>query len=883
MRGFFHIVTAIVLFSSSPVFADNNADFVYYFSHDDNNFVNWGKIFSFDSIPDSTAADSVSHERWFRIAADSLEGTIDYSAADSIVYDMEHHKTYIYHTGNVKYKTYTLKADFIIFDWDTKTLMAKIVTDSTGKKLAAPYFEDGDDHLTGDTVSYAFGTKKGKIYDFKTQQGDGYVHFEEAKKTNDNQYYGKTGYYTTCDLDHPHFYIQTEKAKVVPDKIAVTGPANLVIADVPTPLFLPFGIFPIKKGQTSGILIPQYGNDFSRGYFLRSGGYYFALSKYFDLALTGDIYSRGSWGLHTASSYVKRYRFRGTLDLDYSVNKYGLSFDPAYSQNKGFLLTWNHSQDAKAHPGSNFSANVRLGTSDYLSNNSYSSSYLTNQLSSSVSYSRAFTGTPFSLSAALRHDQNIQTHVVDLTLPEATLSMSRIYPLKKLVDDDQNPLSQFGINYTMSTRNYVSTTDSLLFQNSTLDKFQNGFSHVIATSAPVKLFKYFTLTPSFNYTENWFFQTIRKEYDPDTLITSSIDTSGETIYDTTVTLVRVDTIPGFKAARYYNMSIGLSTKLYGLLQFHGKIKAIRHVLTPTLSFNYTPDFSDPKWGYYGTYYPGNNLENVKYSIFEGGIYGSPPSGKVGSIGLSLGNNLEMKVYSKKDSIKHEKKIKLIESFSVSGSYNLAVDSLNLSDISFSGYTTLFDKVKLNVSGSFDPYVLDSSGVNINQFEWDVNHRLGRFNGGNVSLSTSFQSKRKENPGLQTNKGTEEEREMVWSDPNAYIDFNVPWSFNVSYNLRVSNIPTIGGRDSISTTQTTNFGGDVNITPNWKVQMTTGYDFQLKEFTYTSINIYRDLHCWEMSFQWIPFGLRKSYLFNLNVKSSVLQDLKLTRKRDWTEY
>ena len=332
------------------------------------------------------------------------------------------------------------------------------------------------------------------------------------------------------------------------------------------------------------------------------------------------------------------------------------------------------------------------------------------------------------------------------------------------------------------------------------------------------------------------------------------------------------------------MGASVTTKVYAMAQFNGKLKAIRHVLTPTMSFNYTPDFGDPRYGYYGEYYPSpSNSGPTQYSIFEGGIYGGPGRGEIGSIGLNLGNTLDIKVYSKKDSVKHEKKIRLIENLSLSSSYNLAADSLNFSDIGFSAYTTIAKKIRINISGSFDPYVLDTLGRNINTFEWTENQRIGRFNGGNLAISTDFQSMRRENQDMETDAGTEEEREMVWNNPQDYIDFTTPWNLSVSYNLRVTNLPTDQGADSLFTTQSASFSGDIAVTPNWKVQVTSGYDFQLKDFTYTSIDIYRDLHCWQMSFRWIPFGVRQSYLFNINVKAGVLQDLKLTRRKDWTEY
>jgi lipopolysaccharide assembly outer membrane protein LptD (OstA) len=864
-------------------------NFVYFNEQSNESVVYSASLAEVDTnkTPDSLSIDTITlngSNLWYDLAPDALDALINYKGVDSIVYDLDSGKTYIYAKGEIEYQTFSLKADFIEFDWEAKTICAKQITDSTGKKGELVYFKDGEEEFYAEDMCYNFGTRKGKIYYFRAQEGEGYIAVQQAKKLDDDAYYGDHLSYTTCDLDHPHFYISAQKAKVMPKEIAVTGPANLVIADVPTPLFLPFGIFPINRGRTSGLIIPQYGNNLNQGFFLRNGGYYFALSDYYDLALTGDIYSRGSWGLHAASRYKLNYKFSGNVGIDYTKNKIGFPFAPDYSENTGFFVRWSHTQDAKARPNTTFSANVNAGTSDYLANNSYSSSYLTNQLNSGISYSQIFPNSPFNLTVALRHNQSTSDNLVNLTLPEATLSMNRIYPFKKLTDNRDGFLSQFAVAYSLNTRNQITQVDSLLFTPATFQNMNNGMQHRITTAAPVKFLKYFTFSPAFNYTENWYLESIRKNYDPQVITDTLISSTGEDSIVSYTQYVDIDTVNGFVAARYFNMSASVITKIYSTAQFRGKFKAIRHVMTPSLSFNYTPDFGAAKWGYYGDYYTSPDATAATpYSIFEQSIYGGPARGEVGSIGLNIANTLEIKVFSKKDTVNQERKIKILEGFNFGSSYNIAADSLNFSDITFSAYTTLFKSIRINFSGSFDPYVLDSLGRNINTFEWNQNNRIGRFNGGFVSLSTSFNSQRKTNPEKATTAGTLEEREMVWNNPNDYIDFEVPWDFSVSYNLRVTNTPTSEGVDSLYTTQSATFQGNLSLTPNWKLLVTSGYDFQLKDFTYTSIDIYRQLHCWEMGFKWIPFGVRQSYIFNINVKASVLQDLKLTRKRDWTEY
>ncbi len=883
----FLLLTALALFSTN--IRAENANVV--------SFIEQSTVFAVDTskslLPDSLATDTLITEAdstnaptlWYAITPDSLDSRIDYGAVDSIIYDLDSGKTYIYISGEVLYGDFQLKADYIEFDWTSKIMKAHQTVDSTGKKGPPAYFEDGEESFAAESMLYNFETKNGKINNFKRQEGEGYIIVEQGKKNADNAYFGAGAHYTTCDLDHPHFYINANKAKIVPQKIAVTGPANLVVADVPTPLFLPFGIFPINRGRSSGLLIPQYGYSFTQGFFLRNGGYYFAISDHIDLSATGTIFSNGSWGLNTTAGYAGRYRYKGNLSMQYSRNKYGLSFQPDFREDRGFYVRWTHNQDPKARPGSSFSANASFGTSDFLTNNAFNETYLNNSYNSSISYNKTFTGTPFTMSAALRHNQNTSSGLVDLTLPDVAVNMSRIYPLKKVLNDPRNQLNQFGINYRMDFRNFLSVPDSTLFTPATLDQMQNGFSHSLSASSPFKVLKYFTLTPSFNYNENWYFETVRRNYNPDSTFTEVTDPiTGEIITDTIINYFAVDTVPGFTAARWYNLSTSLTTKLYGVMSFRkGKVKAIRHVITPTFSFSYRPDYASPDFGYYGTYYNAPGSDPLTYSIFEGSLFGGPPSGQSGSIGINLANNLEMKVRDSKDTITGERKVKLIDNFIINSSYNIAADSLNWSLINASAYTTLFDKVRVNVSGSLDPYIRNEQGIRLNQYEWNVNNRLGRFNSSNIALSTSLRSQRKNNETLSTDAGTFEERQMVWDNPSFYIDYELPWQFTVNYNLRIQNQLNAEGTDTITTTQTFNMSGDVSLTPNWKIQMSTCYDFQLKEFTFTSVDIYRNLHCWEMSFRWIPFGARRSYIFNVNVKASVLQDLKLSRKRDWNEY
>ncbi|PCH65043.1 MAG: hypothetical protein COC01_10490 [Bacteroidetes bacterium] len=839
-------------------------------------------IFTDSLTPDTSKIDSnqlVQITPETQISSSAIESKVEYSSDDSIRLDVSEQKVYLFGNANINYEEINLKASYIEFDLKNNIVFAKGTIDSAGKEIGKPVFEDNEQSFSAKTITYNFETTKGLITQVITQEGEGYIHSDTVKKHANDVYFIKNGAYTTCDLEHPHFAIKSPRIKVIPDDKIITGPAYLSIADIPTPLAVPFGIFPNKKGQASGILIPTYGESVNAGFFLQGGGYYFGISDNLDLAIRGDTYTKGSWALRAASSYKKRYKYSGKLSTGYSVFKFGEKELPTFSKTNDFFINWKHDQDPKARPNSRFSANVNARSSTYNKFNSNNSSdYLSNTFKSNISYSKSWAGKPYNLSVNFTHSQNVLNKTVDLNIPEVVFSISRFYPLKRKTSVGKPKFyEKISMGYTTNLRNTISY-DSLFTPSNTsefitrsIPRFRNGMKHDIPISTSFKILKHLNFTPSFNYTERWYLQSIEKRWDnPNNILVT-------------------DTIRDFKTARNYSTSAAFTTKLYGMYQFKSKrIKAIRHVLTPSIGFSFRPDFGEEKRGYYKIVQIDTLGNEQTYSIFENSIYGSPLKGKSGLANFRLHNNLEMKVRSLKDTITHTKKIVLIENLTLSTSYNLAADSLKWSKIIISGFTTLFKRLYIKYDARFDPYIIDTLGRNINKFEWKENKRIARFENSDWNFSLNWNIGPEVFKKKKSAKATEEELEMINKHPDAYVDFNIPWSLNLSYSLRHSSNYHFSGKlkpDSITKNivQTLSFSGDINLTPKWKIGYRSGYDFVNKEISYTTIDIYRDLHCWEMTFNWIPFGFRQSYNLGIKVKASVLEDLKLNRKREWYDY
>lgn len=791
------------------------------------------------------------------ILADDFQSKVTYQAEDSILYDLESGMVYLYGDARMDYEDIRLEADYIHLNFNTRTLFSTGMPDSSGETTGRPVFHQGEDVFNAETIQYNFKSKRGKITEITTKEGDGYIHGQTVKKEADNTTYVHKGYYTTCNADTPHFCLRSSKIKVIPNNKVVTGPADLYIMEVPTPVAIPFGFFPNVKGRSSGILFPMYGESRQLGFFLRNGGYYLGISDHFDLALTGDLYSRGSWRVNAFSNYAWRYRFSGNFSANYSYTRISREELPDYSLEKAFFIRWNHTQDAKARPGSTFTANVNAGSNTfYRFNLSNSNNFLTNTFTSSVAWSKAWTGSPFNLSVAATHSQNTQTRDISLSIPSATFNMARQTPFKRRSQvGSVRWYEKIGIGYTSSFLNTITTKDSLLFEESSLQQFRYGMQHSIPINTNFTVAKYFTFTPGVSYNERWYLRTIDKRWDADSRS------------------VVVDTVDGFKSARDFNFSASMNTRIYGLVQFRrGRLAAIRHVMTPSVSFTWRPDFGDEFFGYYKKVQVDTTGRLQNYSIFEGGVFGGPASGKSSILNFSLDNNFEMKLRKKTDSVDVEKKVKILESLALSTNYNLAADSLNWAPISLTARATIIEKISLNMFATLDPYTTGENGVRINRSEWDENGRLARLTSGNASVN--FAIVKRSNKEERKTAATEQEKEVL-SRVDEYIDINVPFSLNVAYNLFYQNTTD----QTAQINQTLSFNGDLQLTPSWKVTYNSGYDFKAKDISYTSLGIYRDLHCWEMSLNWVPFGFQQNFFFQINVKSSMLQDLKLTRKND----
>lgn len=811
--------------------------------------------------------------------SNAIATKITYKSTDSLRFNIQEKKVFLYNKADISYEKINLKADFVAMDFGMNEVFAKGVADSNGIFQGNPIFKEDEKAFDSKEMLYNFHSKKGLIKQVITQESEGFVHGEKVKKMADDITYIKNGKFTTCDQEHPHFDIRFGRAKAIPNKKIITGPAFLYIEDIPTPLFVPLGYFPNTKNQSSGILFPTYGESPTRGFFFENGGYYFAVSDYVDLALRGDIYTRGSWGIHTLSNYNRRYKYNGALNFDYVVNIDGEKNTPGYSKNTDFSLNWRFNQDAKARPNSRFAANVNLRSSKYDRFAQNINNIFTNTTSSSISYSTTF-GTNYFLNINLGESYNTNTRIIDLNLPTIAFSANRFNPFqKKIQSGEVKWYENISVSYSMEAQNKINTYDSNLFTRKTIEEMQNGIRHSIPISSSIKVLKYFTLTNSVNINERWYFKTIKKEWSNDTLLSKN---------DTVITTE----IKGFSRALDFQLSSSINTRIYGMLQMkRGPIRAIRHVLTPSIGFSWRPDFGTPLWNYYHSYVDGNGVIQ-KYSKFEGSIYGSPENGKYGSIGFSLNNSLEIKIPSKKDTITGMKKLVLIESFSLSTSYNMAADSLNWAPLTINGRTTLFKNVSLNYMSTWDPYVKTKSNRRINEFEWDINRRLMRLDytewrvGINLNLNPAFFKKKSTTTSANQEVKPQYGQNSV-SNINQnlgdHVDFSIPWNLNINYSYWYSSTYNATNTNySKDFTQTINFSGDVNLTTKWKLGFSGGYDIKAKDFTYASFDVYRDLHCWEMRFNWIPFGWRQSWSFTINVKASVLKDLKWDKKKDYRD-
>ena len=799
-----------------------------------------------------------------------LDARIDYSAEDSLTFFLDNKDVFLYNKAKIDYDKMKLESGFMTVNFDTKTLFAEGVKDSTDTITQSPIFKEGNAEYKSKELKYNFDTKQGLISNVFTKESDGYLHGEKVKKKDDSTMYISSGMFTTCDNeDHPHFGISFSKAKAITDDKIVTGPAWFSLMEIPLPVGIPFAYFPFTDGKKSGFLMPSYGNAANRGYYLRNIGWYFAINDYIDLALRGDIYTNLSYALNISSSYVKRYKYRGSIEFRYEDNHTGLKNTPSYSSSSDFKFRWTHSQEAKSHPYRTFSANVNLVSSKFNQYTTNVSDYFNNTTTSSIAFSTRF-GSAWSFTANLGESYNINSGAISLDLPSMTLSSIQFYPFRKKKSSGKRKwYEDISFSYRANLINTIDTYDSLLTSSDLIKNFRNGIMHSIPISSNVKILKHLNWTNSISYTERWYTNSISKTYNPET------------------DLIDKDTIYGFIANRNANFTSSINTRLYGMFTFKkGFIKAVRHVINPSISFNYTPDFSEPSLGFYD-FYTDKEGKRVYYSKTENGVFGSPPQGASGVISFSLGNNLEMKVPDKNDTVEGMRKIVLLEAFNISSGYDLARDSVNWQPLRLTARTTLFKKLLINFSAAYTPYVLDSNGVLTNQLLWDKERRLFKKQNAqwNLNMSWNLNSKSTHNQQSSDSYAPAEVQYSPFSNPNEilseHVDFSIPWNLTlgVNYSRLSSYIVSIAGYQT-NQSATLTARGDLNLTEKWKIGFSSGYDFINKDFTYTSIDFYRDLHCWEMRMNWIPFGPRQGWNFSISVKAPMLQDLKYEKRNDF---
>lgn len=810
-----------------------------------------------------------SNKKVIPIAKDDLSDPVFYESADSIVYDAKIKRLHLYRDAQIKYQDIVVDASYIEYEQDSSRMNAKPLDwelDSVDKHLLTK----AEEKTKFKEMSFNFKSSRAILSNAYSQYGEGFIKSEKIKRNKDNSIYGFHNIYTTCNLENPHFGIAAKKIKIIPNRVAVSGSANLVIEDIPTPLFLPFGLFPLKKGQRSGFKLPTYDVSQNLGFGLREGGYYFAINDHLDLLALADIYSLGTWRAGLVNNYVWRYRFRGNFTFNYAYNKIGDEFSNNNESNRNFFLTWSHQLDPNVRPGTNFSANVNLGSSKYHTNNSYDPNfYLNNQYSSSIAYSKTWEGKPFNLSVSARHSQNTQTGSITVSLPELAFSANQLYPFKFRKDVIKPSwYEKITASYRMAAINEYEFTDSLFdINNINTNDFRNGMKHTIPISATYNLFKYINANFNANYNEYWYSKKLFQSY-------NFQDQKMDSVLYT-----------GFYATRDFNVAATLSTRVYGIKLFKkGKITGIRHVITPSVSLSYRPDFGAARWGNYYETYTNNNYDKRMVSYYQGAYYNGPPNGRFGGISFGLGNNLQLKAKSK-DTSQADRKINLIDGLDFRTSYNMAVDSFQWGNLGMSYRTTLLKKINISGGASFSPYGMDTVTLTrTKEFYYNTDNKILRFENARLAIGASFPLKN--NKKRQENED-EQQLSTFGDDYGNYVDFNIPYTLRVNYNLRLNRFYkkdaiTNYFKDTLVLGQDLNFSGDVNLTSSWKIGLSSGYNFIDKKQTHTSIDIFRDLHCWEMKINLIPFGRLKSYNFSLNVKASVLQDLKLVRRKDFRD-
>ncbi|TAN18301.1 MAG: LPS-assembly protein LptD [Chitinophagaceae bacterium] len=822
-----------------------------------------------------------------KYSKDTLSVPVKYHADDSVVLNIPEKTFHLFGKVNIDYDQINLKGAEVDYDQSTNILKARYRLDSAGNHVGAPIFtQQGQQPFQSDSMLYDFKSKRGKIYSTVTQQGEGFIYSQQVKKEADGSFNSFKARYTTCDYDPPHFDFRANKVKIIPNKMLISGPANLEVEGVPTPLFIPFAIFPLTHGQRTGLLPPTYEVSQQKGIGLVNGGYYFGLGQYADLTLRAEVYSYGSWGMTINPRYFKRYKYSGSFMLSINSTRFGDPETPDFTKSKDFRIMWSHSMDSKAHPGVTFSASVNAGTSTY---NYYNitdpAARLNNILSSSIAFSKTWANSPFNLTLSANHSQNTSTRQVSISLPNLAFNMNTIYPFQpNNFVGTPKWYEKIGIGYSLNFQNAVNFADSQFLKPVFFKDFQTGIQHQIPISLTLPTFKFLTVSPGVSYTERWYTKEQILNFDPKL---NKLDTTYKS---------------GLYTARQVTTSISLSTAVYGMFQFNkhdkdARIQAIRHVMRPSISLSYQPDLNS-QFYYYRRVDTAANIPMQPFSYFDGIGFGPFGAGKFGGISFSLDNNLEMKMKSKKDTTNGGiKKVKLLDGFGITGSYNLVADSFKLSPFSIYARTTLFNKVNISANGIIDPYVYNAYGQRIDKYVWQAGQRtIGTLRNGSISLSTSFKSPEKRNggegsgpdttanmnvPGQNPMEAEQERMRRMHENPGDYVDFNIPWSVNLSYSLNFNKTRTPDyKRDTTIFVQSLNFSGDFSLSPKWKIGMSSGFDFIHQKLTYTTLNISRDLHCWRMTISVIPLGFYKSFSITLSPTAGILHDLRINRTRQF---
>ena len=820
----------------------------------------------------------------------SLLGKITYEATDTTSISPQDKIIRLYNNAKITYQDMEITSGIIIVDYDKNEIYAGRIKDSVGEYTQLPIFKQGQDEIRPDSLRFNMDTKKAIIFNSRTEEAGLNILSDKTKKENDSVYYMDRAKFTTsADIDNPEYYFLLRKAKVIPGKKIITGPTNMYIADVPTPIGLPFAYFPISNKRSSGIIFPSFGEQNSRGYFIQNGGYYLPINDNLDLTLLGDYYTNGSYGFRLENTYLYRYRFRGNLSFRFENLIQSERGFPDYSKSSIYNLRWSHSQDTKSNPNSRFSASVNLGSSKYYQqsiNQMNAANFLNNSLSSSISYSKTFPGEPqVNMSLSATHSQNTNTQTINMTLPTFQGSVSRIYPFAPKVGTKKGILQNINFQYNVRGENRILTTDSLFFKKEMFESAKSGFQHSIPISTNFKLLKYFSFSTSANFQETWVFKTINKEYN---LELQDVITNEN---------------KGFDSFRTYNFSSSLGTTIYGMYNFSekSKIRALRHVIRPSISYGISPSFDR----YYDSYEvisaDGLTTSDIEYSRFEGSIFGLPNKNYASSISLSMNNNVEAKVVDKESEDNELKKVVILNNLNIQTSYNLAADSLALSPLRMNGGTQLFkNKMNINFGATFDPYALDENNNRINEFQINNGGGLFRLTSANLTFNYAFSSNSSDKDsnrdraaidesirnggrdddlfGRAMDTSTEEfsspDEEKEEKTPNNLYSYKIPWSLRMAYAVNYNNSV---GQDVISS-HSLMFSGDVELSPKWSAGISSGYDFKNQGITYTQLRFERDLLSWRMNFSWIPFSANKSWNFFIGIKSGMLSDIKYDKRR-----